>query len=170
MVYLDNAATTYPKPECVLDALDQANRNAFNSGRGGYNVARNSTKIIDEVRKKILKINNIPSGKVLLLPSSTIALNSIIFGIDFQKGDNIYISPFEHNSIVRAVYELKKRLDINIEIIPFDKITWELEEEKLSNMFALKKPKAVFISHISNVTGYILPYENILFMAIRFTQ
>ena len=85
MVYLDNAATTYPKPECVLEALDQANRNAFNSGRGGYNVARNSTKIIDEVRKKLLKINSIPSGKVLLLPSSTIALNSIIFGIDFQK-------------------------------------------------------------------------------------
>ena len=168
MVYLDNAATTYPKPECVLDALDQANRNAFNSGRGGYNVARNSTKIIDEVRKKILKINNIPSGKVLLLPSSTIALNSIIFGIDFQKGDNIYISPFEHNSIVRAVYELKKRLDINIEIIPFDKITWELEEEKLSNMFALKKPKAVFISHISNVTGYILPYENIFELSSKY--
>jgi len=168
MVYLDNAATTYPKPECVLEALDQANRNAFNSGRGGYNVARNSTKIIDEVRKKLLKINSIPSGKVLLLPSSTIALNSIIFGIDFQKGDNIYISPFEHNSIVRAVYELKKRLDVNIEIIPFDKLTWELEEEKLSNMFALKKPKAVFISHISNVTGYILPYENIFELSSKY--
>lgn len=168
MVYLDNAATTYPKPDCVLEALDYANRNAFNSGRGGYNVARNSTKIIDEVRKKILKINNISSGKVLLLPSSTIALNSIIFGIDFQKGDNIYISPFEHNSIVRAVYELKNRIDVNIEIIPFDKITWELEEEKLSNMFALKKPKAVFISHISNVTGYVLPYEEIFALASKY--
>ena len=50
MVYLDNAATTYPKQECVLKALDEANRNAFNSGRGGYNVARHKTKIIDDVR------------------------------------------------------------------------------------------------------------------------
>lgn len=161
MVYLDNAATTYPKPECVLKALDEANRNAFNSGRGGYNVARHKTKIIDDVRNKLLKLNNIHNGKVILLPSATIALNSIIFGIDFQKGDNIYISPFEHNSIVRAVHELKKRIEINIEIIPFDKSTWELDEEKLSNMFVLKKPKAVLISHISNVTGYVLPYEKI---------
>lgn len=168
MIYLDNAATTYPKPECVLNALDEANRNAFNSGRGSYTVARNNTKIIDDVRNKLLKINNIHNGNVILLPSATIALNSIIFGIDFKKGDNIYISPFEHNSIVRAVNEIKKRLGVNIEIIPFDKKTWELDEEKLANMFALKKPKAVLISHISNVTGYILPYEEIFDLSSKY--
>ena len=108
MIYLDNAATTYPKPECVLSALDQANRNAYNSGRGSYTVARNNTKIIDDVRNKLLKLNNIHNGKVILLPSATIALNSIIFGVEFEKGENIYISPFEHNSIFRAVHELKK--------------------------------------------------------------
>lgn len=168
MIYLDNAATTYPKPECVLNALDFANRNAFNSGRGGYKEARRSTKIIDDVRNKILKINNISSADVVLLPSSTIALNSIIFGIDIKKGDNIYISPFEHNSIVRAVNELKKVYDINIEIIPFDKETWELDEKKLENQFALKKPKAIFISHISNVTGYLLPYKEIFDLSAKY--
>lgn len=170
MIYLDNAATTYPKPECVLNALDNANRNAFNSGRGGYDKARKSTKIIDEVRQKILKINNINNANVIFLPSSTIALNSIIFGIDVKKGDNIYISPFEHNSIVRAVNELKKRTEINIEIIPFDKETWELDEKKLENQFALKKPKAIFISHVSNVTGYLLPYEKIFELSSKYTS
>lgn len=170
MIYLDNAATTYPKPECVLSALDQANRNAYNSGRGSYTVARNNSKIIDDVRNKLLKLNNIHNGKVILLPSATIALNSIIFGVEFEKGDNIYISPFEHNSIVRAVHELKKRYEINIEVIPFNNETWNLDEEKLANMFALKKPKAIFISHISNVTGYILPYEKIFELSSKYSS
>ncbi len=168
MIYLDNAATTYPKPDVVLEALNDANRNAFNSGRGGYNVSRKSTLLIDDVRNKLMKINNIKNGNVILLPSSTIALNSIIFGMELNKGDNVYVSPFEHNSIMRALYELKKRIGINIEIIPFDKKNWKLDEKKLSNLFALKKPAAVFISHISNVTGYILPYADVFKMAANY--
>ena len=54
MIYFDNAATTYPKPEEVYLALDRANRNAFNSGRGGYKVAREASKIIDTTRQAIL--------------------------------------------------------------------------------------------------------------------
>ena len=112
MIYLDNAATTYPKPEKVLEALDEANRNAFNAGRGGYTSARESTLLIDKVRQKLLDINNIKEGNVILLPSATIALNSIIFGLSLKKGDNVYVSPFEHNSIMRALYELKNRIDV----------------------------------------------------------
>ena len=72
MIYLDNAATTFPKPESVLKVLDEANRGAFNTGRGGYNVARKATLLIDDVRKKILSLNEIKNGNVILLPSSTI--------------------------------------------------------------------------------------------------
>lgn len=52
MIYLDNAATTYPKPEEVYLELDKANRNAFNTGRGSYRVARDASVIKEEVRKK----------------------------------------------------------------------------------------------------------------------
>ena len=54
MVYLDNAATTYPKPETVYKALDTGNRNAFNTGRGSYKVARVASEIKEDVRRKIL--------------------------------------------------------------------------------------------------------------------
>ena len=57
MIYMDNAATTYPKPQAVLKALDEANRNAFNTGRGSYKPARNLTSMIDSTREKIKKIN-----------------------------------------------------------------------------------------------------------------
>ncbi len=159
MIYLDNGATTYPKPECVYQALDIANRNAFNSGRGSYKVAREATKLIDDVRKKIMTINGITDAKVIFTNSATSALNNLIFGIDIVEGDNIYISPFEHNSVIRPLEELKEKKNINIITIPFLKDTWNVDIEKLRNMFVLKKPKAVIISHISNVTGLILPYE-----------
>lgn len=109
MIYLDNGATTYPKPECVYKALDHSNRNAFNSGRGSYRVAREATKITDRVRKKILNINNLKEGKVIFTNSATTALNNLIFGIDIKDNDNIYISPFEHNSVIRPLETLKKQ-------------------------------------------------------------
>ena len=168
MIYLDNAATTFPKPESVLKALDEANRVAFNTGRGGYTAARKSTLLIDDVRKKLLSINGIKDGNVILLPSSTIALNTIIFGLNLKKDDYVYVSPFEHNAIMRALHELKKRIGINIEVIPFDKETWILDNKKLSNMFALRKPSAIMISHISNVTGFILPYDEIFSLSHKY--
>ena len=82
MIYLDNAATTYPKPEEVLRTLDQANRTAFNTGRGSYKPARKLTSIVDTVREKIKKLNNIVDGETIFTPSATQALNDIIFGID----------------------------------------------------------------------------------------
>jgi len=161
MIYLDNAATTYPKPECVYKALDKANRNAFNTGRGSYKVARELTKIIDITRSQILDLNNIKDGNVVFTASATQALNDIIFGVDIKEGDNVYISPFEHNSIVRPLARLKKIKNINIVHIPFKKDTWELDSDKLKNMFALNKPSVVLLTHVNNVTGFIIPYEEI---------
>ena len=108
MIYFDNAATTYPKPEVVYEELDKANRNAFNTGRGSYKPARELTKVMDEVREKILKLNNI-NGKVAFTSSATQSLNNIIFGIDIKDNSNIYVTPFEHNSVIRPLFELKKK-------------------------------------------------------------
>lgn len=168
MIYLDNAATTYPKPQEVLQALDEANRNAFNTGRGSYKPARNLTSVIDTTREKIKRLNNIVDGEIVFTSSATQSLNDIIFGIDIDNGDNIYISPFEHNSIVRPLYQLKKIKNINIHIIPFKKDTWDLDEDKLKNMFVLNKPNAILLTHVNNVTGYIMPYEKIFEMASKY--
>ena len=59
MIYLDNAATTFPKPECVYQAMDKANRElAFNAGRGSYKAARDAAAIIDETKSRIANILN----------------------------------------------------------------------------------------------------------------
>lgn len=92
MIYLDNAATTYPKPECVYKALDKANREmAFNAGRGSYKKAREISEKIDETRQLLADIIKTKKENVIFKGSSTSALNNIILGLSWNEGDNIYI-------------------------------------------------------------------------------
>ena len=74
MIYFDNAATTYPKPECVYEQMDKVNRSlSFNAGRGSYALAQQSAQIIDNLRKELLRIANASDvAEVVLSPSATI--------------------------------------------------------------------------------------------------
>ena len=153
MIYFDNAATTYPKPDSVYKALDYANRNlAFNSGRGEYKESVTGFDIIEETRFKIANLVSTKASNVIFSSSATESLNQIINGMNISSGDTIYISPFEHNAVVRPLYLIKERKNIEIKILPFDKKTWLPEIDKIKSEFILNNPKAVFISHISNVT------------------
>lgn len=165
MIYLDNAATTFPKPECVYKALDLANRNlAFNAGRGSYKEAADACHLIDDTRKKVAGFVGRSADSVIFSSSATEALNQIIYGLPLMEGDTVVVSPFEHNAVSRPLYMLAKTKGIKIEFIPFDKETWELDEESFQNLIAMKHPRAVFVSQISNVTGYLIPYEKIFKM------
>ena len=96
MIYLDNAATTFPKPDEVYAELDQANRNAFNTGRGSYKCAREASAIKEKVRQEILDLNRMNNGNVIYTSSATEALNDIIFGIPARNifsYSSIYICP-----------------------------------------------------------------------------
>ena len=170
MIYLDNAATTYPKPTEVYDALDMANRNlAFNAGRGSYKKAREVAQIIDETRDELASLVNTTKETVIFSTSSTEALNTIFFGLEWNKGDNVYVSPFEHNSVMRPLYELKKRYEINIITIPFEKETWNLDK-KFEDMLILNNPKYVVCSAKSNVTGYNLPIQDIFKLGKKYNS
>lgn len=161
MIYLDNAATTYPKSENVYKAIDDANRKlAVNAGRGSYKKAREVEALIEETRTLLLKTVN-STGKAILTPSATIALNIIINGLNINIGDTVYVSPYEHNAIIRTLYLIKSKTDINIVELPLDKKTLELDLKAVEYEFAKNKPSYVFISHVSNVTGYVQPVEEI---------
>lgn len=169
MIYLDNSATTFPKPEEVYKALDYANRNlAFNSGRGAYKASSDATNIINQAREEIASFVKASIGEVAFLSSATECLNLIIDGLPLESGDAVYISPFEHNAIVRPLYEIKKEKGIEIVLVPFDKKTWEPDFAKLKGMMALKRPKAVFVSQVSNVTGLMINYQPIFEIAKQY--
>lgn len=170
MIYFDNAATTYPKPEEVYQALEYANRNlAFNAGRGSYQQAKDATQMIEETREELASFVHTERSNVVFTTSATEAMNLIIFGLEWKEGDNVYVSPFEHNSIMRPLEEIKKRYHINIRVLPFDKKTWMVQEQ-LEDYFTINKPNYIFCSSKSNVTGYKLPVKKIFELGKKYNS
>lgn len=162
MIYLDNSATTYPKPESVYNAIDYASRNlAFNAGRGTYKKSNEAMNIITLAREKVGDLVSCDSENVTFLSSATESLNLIINGLGIKENDNVYISPFEHNAVVRPLYNLKDKIKFNIYILPFQRKNWQIQSDVLANMFARNNPNYIFISQVSNVTGFITPYQEI---------
>lgn len=166
-IYLDNAATTYPKPEVVYETMNNFFRNGcVNAGRGSYELANQATEIIEETRLEIIKmVNGSNSEKVIFSPSATIATNQVLRGLNYENIKNVYVSPFEHNAIMRTLFDLKGINNFEIHIIPFDNITFELKSEELKIMFSKENPDLIIMSHVSNVTGYILPIKECSLLA-----
>ena len=83
-IYLDNAATTYPKPEVVYQTMDRFLREeCVNAGRGSYKLARNSVELIDETRRLLLELVNANSSdRVIFSPSATVATNQVLRGLN----------------------------------------------------------------------------------------
>ena len=162
MIYLDNAATTFPKPESVYAAMDKINRKgAVNAGRGSYKLAQEASKIISETKTKLRKLVHVDTSvAVVLSPSITIAINQIVNGLNLRRKAVVYVSPYEHNAVARSLYELSKRKELVIKEIPLDN-KLQIDIEKMKYEFSKDKPEAVFCTHVSNVTGYILPIEEI---------
>ena len=162
--YFDNAATTYEKPDGMYEYMaDFMVSNGANVGRGMYNSAITSSKIVADTRTSILSLVNAPENKtVVFTPSATIALNTIIFGVDLSDGDIVYISHFEHNAVLRPLYALQKHIKIEIKYIPMkktDRYSFDLEQFK-ANLEA-DKPKLVIASQVSNVLGIVTPVVEI---------
>ena len=95
MIYLDNGATTFPKPEVVYQAMDTfARTGAVNAGRGAYAAARAADQMIKNVRAGLISLMDArEQAQVVLTPSVTIALNQIIYGQAWTENSIAYVSP-----------------------------------------------------------------------------
>lgn len=161
MVYLDNAATTFPKPKEVYENVDWMQRNlAVNVGRGSYKAARDAGDILAEAKGLLAKLVHInEADKVFFTPSATIAANEIIGGIRWDNLKIVYVSPFEHNAIMRPLELMRKKYGFSIYELPFDAEAQVLKEDEMLRAFVNREPDYVFINHVSNVTGNILPVD-----------
>ena len=162
MIYLDNAATTFPKPGVVYDAMDKINREgAVNAGRGSYKLALDASKLIAETKELLRRlINTDISSAVIFLLSVTIAMNQIVNGLRLRDKAVVYLSPYEHNAVARSVHELAKKKGLIVKEIPINS-DLEIDLEKMKYEFVKDRPDAIFCTHVSNVTGYILPVKEI---------
>lgn len=158
-IYLDNAATTFPKPESVYAVQDEINRNlAVNAGRGSYRASHRASEIISDCRRRMSKLAGCREDHLIFAPSATIALNQIIMGLPWDRYKTVYVSPYEHNAVIRP---LRRACDANgIDFIVLSAAPdGSLDLSKIAVQFAKQKPDYVFMTHVSNVTGYMLPVK-----------
>ena len=108
-IYLDNAATTWPKPEEVYRAVDTAMReHGANPGRGSYRMSVDAQRMVDETRQEVCRLFNAPNPeRVIFTLNCTDAPNPALKGL-IKSGDRVVTGPYEHNSVTRPLYSLRR--------------------------------------------------------------
>lgn len=166
MIYLDNGATTFPKPLSVKQNVSKSlQKYSANPGRSGHHLSLEAAKVIFNCRKSIKELFNVESEEeVIFTLNCTMALNTVIFGL-LEDGDHVIISSMEHNSVTRPLEELKKR---NITYSIFDYS--ENPDDIVNNVRELIIPqtKLVICTHASNVFGVRFPIERICALCHRY--
>lgn len=154
-IYLDNSATSYPKPEAVIESICYFMQNVgANPGRGGHSSSLSASRLILETRELI---GNFFGGRspeeVILTQNITHALNLVIKGY-LNKNDHVITTKYEHNSVLRPLNRLKSEKNISYDFLPVS-----VEGDfNLNNLDNLKKEntRLLIISHASNVSGVII--------------
>lgn len=159
MIYLDNAATTYPKPKTVYNEVMRAMKEyGANPGRGSHSMAIEGARVIYETRENLARLFNIDDPmRVILTFNATDALNKGIKGI-LNPGDHVITTTMEHNSVLRPLMELEK-YGIENTIVQCNN-DGTIEVEKIEEAIR-KNTKLIVTTHVSNLTGTIFPIEKI---------
>lgn len=159
MIYLDNGATSFPKPLSVRQNVDiSLKKFSANPGRSGHSLSLRAAKEIFECRKRLKELFNANSEEEIIFTGNcTMALNTVIFGL-LSEGDHVLISSMEHNSVTRPLESLK---DKGVTYSTFD-YSYD-DNETVDNVRNLIKPetKLVICTHASNVFGFRFPIERI---------
>jgi len=164
MAYFDNAATTYPKPECVYSFMNDFYRNhGGNAGRGDYALANSAKGVIEETRNLLKELLHCPAKLVVFTPTATTALNMIIQGVIEKGVRNVYISPFEHNAVTRTLYHFEKSGQISVTELSVSE-SLEFDLSRIRYQFEALKPDLVIVSHASNVIGLVAPIKEIFLL------
>lgn len=153
MIYLDNAATSLPKPDCVIEAVVRAMQSLGNASRGAYGEALSASRILYQARVKLSKLLGNPHPERLAFTAnSTMSLNMALLG-SLKAGDHVITTDWEHNSVLRPLHLLGKR-GVDTSFVPANK-QGMLQMEAFAKLIR-PETKAIVVSHGSNLTGNIL--------------
>lgn len=155
MIYLDHAATSWPKPPEVLRAMYHFLETAGgNPGRSGHRLSIEAGRIVYDTREVIAQLFHAPDPlRVLFAPNATFALNQALYGL-LAPGDRVITTSIEHNSVMRPLRDLERR-GVHLTVVPCTP-DGSLELEPLAK--ALQGgARLLVLNHASNVTGTITP-------------
>ncbi len=153
-IYMDNAATSYPKPPEVTEAMVNFMQNiGANPGRSGHDRSLEASEVVEGTRKKLAVLFNVPDPRrIVFTLNATEALNTVINGF-LNPGDHVVITEMEHNSVIRPVRFLERAGIVSVTVAPCDRMGI-LDVESLKRVL---RPNTALIAlnHASNVCGTI---------------
>lgn len=153
MIYLDNGATTYHKPEAVIQAVADAMRHMGNSGRGSHQASLGASRTIYDTRVLVSALFGLGNPlQVAFTANSTASLNMAVQGI-FSPGDHVITTMLEHNSVLRPLYRMREN-GVELTIVRADR----LGNIRYEDMEAAIRPntKGIICTHASNLTGNLV--------------
>jgi cysteine desulfurase family protein len=160
LIYLDNAATSFPKPEAVYSFMNEFYRRAgVNPGRSGYDLCIEAGLLVEETRRLLAELFGAPDPhRVVFTSNSTDALNLALFGT-LDRGDHAITTTLEHNSVLRPLYHLARDRGVMVDHVPFDSSGF-VDAGAIKSRFR-DTTRVVAVNHASNVIGTVQPLDEI---------
>ena len=165
MIYFDNAATTWPKPACVVQAVvDYMEKVGANSGRSGHRLSVEAGRIVYDTRAALAQLFSVADPlRIILTANVTEALNLVLMGY-LNPGDHVVTSSVEHNAVMRPLRYLES-VGVELTAVPCPP-TGALDPSDVEQ--AIRPNTAlIVINHASNVVGTILPVAEVGTLARR---
>jgi cysteine desulfurase family protein len=161
MIYFDNAATSWPKPERVAEAMKEAiNEYGANPGRGGHELAQKASRVIFQTRVLLAQLFGIKDPhNVIFFSNATTALNQAIKGFNWKQGDQVISTAYEHNSVRRPLEYLHREYGVEIVYLQPDHNGY-IDIDQM-NASITDRTELIAATHVSNLTGAILPITEI---------
>ena len=158
MVYLDHAATSFPKPEVVYRGMDAfARASGVNPGRGGYRAAVLAEGMIEDTRRLLARLLGCRRPeRIVFALNATDAINMAIKGV-LHPGDHVITSVLEHNAVARPLNRMEKEGGIQLTRLPVGSDN-KVDPDSVFRAFQ-PSTKLVVLTHVSNVTGTVQPVE-----------
>jgi cysteine desulfurase/selenocysteine lyase len=160
LVYLDNAATTFPKPPEVLrEMVETYARIGASPGRSGHDLAAQAGLLVDQARAQVARFFGAPDPtRVVFAANASDALNTVIQGL-VRPGDHVIATRLDHNSVLRPLHHLAERGTITYDLAPFDGRGF-VDPDAIAGLVR-PNTRAVVMCHGSNVLGTIQPVAEI---------
>ncbi|PLY05720.1 MAG: cysteine desulfurase [Desulfuromonas sp.] len=159
-IYLDNAATSHPKPEAVYRAVDTALRSGGSPARGFYNTALDADRIVFETRELLAEIfNGEASERFVFTANATMGINQALFGL-LRPGDRVVTTTVEHNAVARPLWALQDRGVIVVKVAA-DSQSGLVTASALRAACLAEPTRLLVMTHCSNVIGALQPIDEL---------
>lgn len=165
MIYLDHAATSWPKPAPVLAAVQRwFTELGVSAARGDGPRQAEVAAIVDETRARLAAMTGVPAERVAFVSGATEGLNLALRAL-LQPGDRVVTTALEHSSVARVLRELGGALRLQVAIVPL--ASGRVDEAAVEHALAAKPTQLLVCSHAGNVTGQVLDVARLCAVARR---